>query len=95
MSWRRVPEPLVRRRHPVEPIEDLLGAAAAVVFGVVPLCPGGEALVEPDLGPALQPDRVAEPLVRGLVDDRCDVNRAVSPFTSTAPTRGPKKSKEN
>ena len=59
--------------HPVEPVEDRLGAAAAVALGVVPLGPGREALVEPDVRPALQPDRVAEPLVRGLVDERRQV----------------------
>ena len=46
-----------------------------MALGEVPLGPGREALVQPDVGPALEADRVAEPLVGGLVDDRGAVGR--------------------
>ena len=54
----------------VELIERRLGGRAAVALVVDPLRPGGEALVEPDVGPRGERHRVAEPLVRDLVYDR-------------------------
>src|SRR5215211_1372961 len=44
-----------------------------MVLRVDPLREGREALVEPDVGPALRCHRVAEPLVRDLVDHGLDV----------------------
>ena len=47
----------------------VLGRGSAVVLGVHPLHERREALVEPDVLPALDGDRVAEPLVRELVHE--------------------------
>ncbi len=47
--------------------ESLRGGAATARLGPAPRRPGGEALVEPHLRPALERDAVAEPLVGELV----------------------------
>src|ERR671910_1241501 len=72
----------VRRREPeilarggvlgdgVELVEALLGGLPAPALEPDPLGPGREALVQPHVGPALEHDGVAEPLVGDLVDDR-------------------------
>src|SRR5262249_55548387 len=73
---RRVPEVsalVALLRYRAELVRALLSGRTAVALVVDPLGEGGEALVEPDVGPRGRGDRVAEPLVPELVNDRRDV----------------------
>ena len=69
-AGRRVPEQRVLRRRVVELLEPLCGGLVALVLAPDPLGPGGEAFVQPDVGPLRQRHRVAEPHVRDLVHER-------------------------
>ena len=69
-AGRRVPEQRVLRRGVVELLEPLGSRLVALVLAPDPLRPGGEAFVQPDVGPLRQRHRVAEPHVRDLVDER-------------------------
>ena len=70
IARRRVPEQRVLRRGVVELLEPLVGGLVALVLAPDPLRPRGEALVQPDVRPHRERDRVAEPHVRELVHER-------------------------